>query len=248
MSTSPTPRTWPMVATGALLGLGLAGALLTPADRVQGQLSRLLYVHVPAAWLAYLAFAVTLAGSVWWVVRRSMWADALAAASAEVGVFFTELTLVLGAIWGKPVWGVWWTWDPRLVSTAVLFLVYTGYLALRRATLDPTIRARRAAVLGVVAFAQVPIVHLSVVWWRSLHQPATVLRPADPTQNIDPVMLTALLVNLAAFTALYGWLVSRRLHLARLEAEAEQALLAGEPEVAGAGISPPRLGEVTERG
>lgn len=248
MTTPMTRRTWPLATTGALLGLGLAGALLAPPDRLQGELYRLMYVHVPTAWLAYLAFALTLAGSLGWLWRRSARADALAAAAAEVGVFFTGLTLVLGAIWGKPVWGVWWTWDPRLVTTALLFFVYLGYLALRRTTTDPTTRARRAAILGVVAFAQVPVVHLSVRWWRSLHQPPTVLRPADPTLNIDPAMLAALLVNLVAFTALFGWLLARRLHLAHLETAAEQALLDGEPEMAGAGVVPPRLGEVREHG
>ena len=129
---------------------------------------------------------------------------------------FTAVTLALGAIWGKPVWGVWWTWDARLVTTALLFLVYLGYLALRRATDDATVRARRAAIWGIVAFVQVPIVHMSVVWWRTLHQPPSVLRPGTPA--IGGTMLLALLLNVAAFTAVFAALARRRTDLARAEA------------------------------
>jgi heme exporter protein C len=238
-------RAWPG-ATAALLAVGVVAAMVAPPDRLQGNLQRLMYVHVPAAWLAYLAFAVTFAASLAWLWRRRPGADRLAAASAEVGVFFTGLALVLGSVWGKPVWGVWWTWDPRLVTTALLFFVYLGYLALRRAVGDPATRARRAAVLGVLAFVQVPIVHLSVVWWRALHQPPTVLKPGDPT--IDHAMLAALLVNVIAFTALYLLLVVRRLELARIEDEVERALAEGGPPVAGAAVVPPGLREVRERG
>jgi heme exporter protein C len=239
-------RAWLPAATAGLLALGLAAAMAAPPDRLQGNLQRLMYVHVPAAWLAYLAFAVTFGASLAWLWRRRPGADRLAAASAEVGVFFTGLALVLGSVWGKPVWGVWWTWDPRLVTTALLLFVYLGYLALRRAVADPVARARRAAVLGVVAFVQVPIVHMSVVWWRALHQPPTVLKPGDPT--IDHAMLAALLLNVAAFTVLYALLVARRLELARLEGEAERALAEGEPPLAGAAVVPPRLEGVRERG
>jgi heme exporter protein C len=233
-------------ATAVLLLLGLAAAMAAPPDRLQGNLQRLMYVHVPAAWLAYLAFAVTFGASLAWLWRRRPGADRLAAASAEVGVFFTGLALVLGSVWGKPVWGVWWTWDPRLVTTALLFFVYLGYLALRRAVADPLARARRAAVLGVVAFVQVPIVHMSVVWWRALHQPPTVLKPGDPT--IDHAMLAALLLNVAAFTALYALLVARRLELARLQDDAERLLVEGEPPLAGAAVTPPRPEGMREHG
>jgi len=237
---------WLPAATAVLLATGLAAAMAAPPDRLQGNLQRLMYVHVPAAWLAYLAFAVTFGASLAWLWRRRPGADRLAAASAEVGVFFTGLALVLGSVWGKPVWGVWWTWDPRLVTTALLLFVYLGYLALRHAVADPLARARRAAVLGVIAFVQVPIVHLSVVWWRALHQPPTVLKPGDPT--IDHAMLAALLVNVAAFTALYVLLVARRLELARLEDEAERVLAEGEPPLAGAAVTPPRPEGMRERG
>lgn len=225
--------------TGVLFLVGLVASLTAPPDRFQGDLQRLMYVHVPAAWLAYAAFGLTLAGSIGWLWRREERWDRLAASSAEVGVFFTGLTIVLGSIWAKPVWGVWWTWDPRLVTTAVLFFVYLGYLALRRATLEPRQRARRSAVFGIVAFVQVPVVHLSVLWWRSLHQPPTVLRPGDPT--IDHVMLAALLVNLASFTALFWLAVRLRMRLAADESALEAATTAPGRPVAGAAVGSPSL-------
>ena len=235
---SRTGRALPIVA-GVLVAAGLVAALTAPPDRIQGDLQRLMYVHVPAAWLAFLGFGLTLLGSVGWLWTRQDRFDRLAAASAEVGVFFTSLAIVLGSIWGKPVWGVWWTWDPRLVTTALLFFVYLGYLALRRATLDPRLRARRGAIFGVVAFVQVPIVHLSVLWWRSLHQPPTVLRPGDPT--IDHVMLAALMLNLAAFTALFALLLRARMRLARDEQAVETAERSEGAPLAGGAVAPPRL-------
>jgi heme exporter protein C len=211
---------------------------VAPPDAEQGDLQRLMYVHVPAAWLAYLSFAVVFVGSVAYLrTRRSRW-DRLAAASAEVGVLFTALTIALGMVWGKPVWGVWWTWDPRLTTTAVLLLIYLGYLAVRRLPESPGQRARWAAVVGIVGFAQVPIVHLSVTWWRSLHQEPTVVRLGGP--SLDPLMLWTLLVAVAAFTIVYVYLMALRLRVGRLEERAVRAALA--PEVRSA------MAEVPARG
>lgn len=227
------------IAVAVVAAVGLVAAMLAPPDRVQGDLQRLMYLHVPAAWVAYLSFAVTLGGSVAWLWRREPRFDHVAAASAEVGVFFTGLAIALGSVWGKPTWGVWWTWDPRLVTTALMFFVYLGYLALRRAVLDPVSRARRSAVFGVVAFVQVPVVHLSVVWWRALHQPATVLRPGDP--SIDHTMLATLLVNVLAFTLLYLLLLRARVRLAVAEEERDAQQLADGAELAGSAVVAPRL-------
>lgn len=226
------------LATAVTGAAGLAAAMLSPPDYVQGELVRLMYVHVPAAWTAYLAYAVTLGASLGWLWRRRPGLDRLAAASAGVGVFFTGLAIALGSIWGKPTWGVWWTWDARLVTTALLFLVYLGYLGLRRAIPDPLVRARRSAVFGVAAFAQVPLVHFSVLWWRTLHQPPTVLRPGDPT--IDHTMLAVLLLNVAAFTLLYALLVRVEVRLAAAEAELDAAEDARPRPVAGDAVSAPR--------
>jgi len=198
------------LAVSAFLSLVVA-----PPDAEQGDLQRLMYVHVPAAWLAYLAFAVVFVASIAYLrSRRSRW-DRLAAASAEVGVLFTALAIALGMLWGKPVWGTWWTWDPRLTTTALLLLIYVGYLAVRRLTDSPGMRARWSAVVGIVGFADVPIVHLSVTWWRSLHQEPTVLRLGGPT--LSGSMLATLLAAVAAFTLLYLYLVVARMRVARLQ-------------------------------
>jgi heme exporter protein C len=224
-----------LLGVAALLALGLSATLslvVAPPDALQGEVQRLMYVHVPAAWLAYLSFFVVFVSSVAYLgTSRTRW-DRVAAASAEVGVLFTALAIVLGALWGKPVWGTWWTWDPRLTTTAMLLLIYIGYLAVRRITDNPTRRARWSAVIGVVGFVDVPIVHLSVVWWRSLHQQSTVLRLGGP--QIEGSMLTALLVAVGAFTILYAYLMAVRLRVGRLEERAAREALS------------PRLGEVEE--
>ncbi|MFC7339893.1 cytochrome c biogenesis protein CcsA [Saccharopolyspora griseoalba] len=226
------------ITAGIAVAAGSTAAFTAPPDQLQGDLQRLMYVHVPAAWTAFLAFGITLLGGAMWLWRRDPRYDRLGAASAEVGVFFTGLTLVQGSVWGKPVWGVWWTWDPRLVTTAIMFFVYLGYLALRRASADPAARAHRSAVFGVVAFVQVPVVHMSVLWWRTLHQPPTVLRPGAPA--IDPAMLAALLINVLAFTSLFVVLVRLRMRIAAAQQRAEQR--DDEAELAGAAVAAPRLG------
>ncbi len=226
---------WLPVVAVVLVLLGLAAALSAPPDALQGDLQRLMYVHVPSAWLAFLSFAVTCAGSIAWLVRRSPVADRLAASAAEVGVFFTGLAICLGSLWGKPVWGTWWTWDPRLVTTAILFFVYLGYLAVRRGAPDVDARARRSAVYGVVAVIQLPVVYLSVLWWRSLHQPPSVLRAGGPT--MDPRMLTALLVNVVAFTAVWAVLVHLRMRLAAAEDLVSSAAL--DQPAAGTAVTAP---------
>lgn len=195
-------------AAAAVLGLALA-----PPDAVQGEAQRLMYVHVPSAWVAYLAFAVVLLASVSYLLRRELRWDRHARAAAELGVGLTALAIVTGSLWGRPVWGVWWAWEPRLITTVVLLVVYLGYLGIRRRGGDPHAGARRAAVVGVAAFVNVPIVHFSVVWWRTLHQPPTVLRPGGPAADIHPLMLAALLTGVAAFTLAATWIHLRRVQV-----------------------------------
>jgi heme exporter protein C len=194
---------------------------VAPADRPppegQGDLYRIMYVHVPAAWLAYLCFAVVFVASIAYLKSgKSRW-DRAAASSAEIGVVFTSLAILLGSIWGRPAWGTWWTWDPRLTTTAIMLLIYIGYLAVRRLTDNPRRRARWAAVVGIIGFADVPIVHLSVTWWRGLHQGPTVKLP---TVTLAPVMSVTLLVSTVAFTILYAYLMALRLRVGRLEERA----------------------------
>lgn len=226
------------LAAAGTLATALVAGLVVPPDAVQGDLQRIMYVHVPSAWVAYLSFAVTSVGSVIYLIRKSLRWDRIAAASAEVGVVFIGLALATGMIWGKPVWGVWWTWDARLVLTAVMFFIYLGYLSLRRSIADPSRRAARSAVLGLVAVVQIPIVHFSVIWWRSLHQPPTVLRPDEP--QMDPPLLFALLMAVIAFTVVYATLLRRRIDLA----EAEEALASrsqSDEVVAGSAIEAPTM-------
>jgi heme exporter protein C len=192
---------------------------LAPPDAVQGEWQRLMYLHVPAAWTAYLAFFAVLLASIARLraasrtaapraVRR---AERCAQAAAEVGVVCTAVTLVSGSVWGHAVWGVWWTWDARLTSTALMLFVYVAYLGLLGAPGRSDRTARRASWLGIAGFAIVPVVHFSVVWWHTLHQQATVLAPPTSVPPIDPRMAVALALCVVAATALALWVFALRL-------------------------------------
>jgi heme exporter protein C len=210
-------------ALGWLSAATLAGGLVmafavAPREVSQGNVQRIMYVHPPLAWVAYLAFGVVAAGSIVYLVRRRPAADRLAHASAEVGVLFTGLAIATGSIWGKPTWGTWWTWDARLTSVAILFVMYLGYLLLRGTVEDRERAARYCAVLGIVAALDMPLVHFSVYWWRTLHQPPSLMKPGGFTGSA--AILWPLLVNLAAFTVLYAYLVAKRVRVLRAETEA----------------------------
>jgi len=203
------------LAAGAALLAGLyVGLVRAPADAMQGEVQRIMYLHVPTVLVAYLAFFVVLVGSVAYLLTRQERWDILAHASAEIGVLFTALTIAAGAIWGKPTWGAWWTWDARLTTTAILLLIYIGYLMLRAAVEDRARGARYAAVVGILGFLDIPIIHKSVEWWRTLHQPSSLARGA-----LDPVFYPPLVLNLMAFTLLYAFLLAQRVELGNLEAE-----------------------------
>jgi heme exporter protein C len=201
------------LAAGLITGIGVA-----PRELTQGNVQRIMYLHVPAAWVAYLAFGVVFVASVAHLATRAAAADRIAHASAGAGVAFTGLAIVTGSIWGKPTWGTWWTWDARLTTTAILFVIYVGYLLLRGMVDDPERGARYAAVVGIVGALDIPLVHFSVLWWRTLHQPPSVGRPE--ASAMDPIILTALLVNVAAFTLLYLYFVTKGVHVLRREEEA----------------------------
>jgi len=221
----------------AAMAVGLWFALTAPPDALQGEYSRIINVHVPSLWLAFLAFGVTALGSIMWLWKKKQRWDRLASASAEVGVLFTGIGLFTGMVWGQAVWGRAWDWgDPRLTSTAVMFFVYLGYIALRNAVDDPVVKARRSAILGVVAVVQVPLVYFSVNLFRTLHQTQSI-RPDGSTMPAE--MLVAMLVNVAAFTILYVALMAARTDIARIEeANRETELLAGDA------VKPPKLSEV----
>jgi heme exporter protein C len=201
------------LGAGLVMGFGVA-----PREVIQGNVQRIMYLHVPTVLIAYLAFAVVLLASIAYLWRRDAAADRLAHASAEVGVLFTGLTIAAGAIWGKPTWGTWWTWDARLTSVAILFVMYLGYLLLRGMIEDRERAARYSAVLGIIAALDVPLVHFSVYWWRTLHQPPSLLKPGPVT--MPQSIVAALLVNIAAFALLYAYFVAKRVELLRREEEA----------------------------
>ena len=209
---------------GRLAGLGLVAGLVmgfgvAPREVTQGNVQRIMYVHVPAVWVAYLAFTAGLGASIAYLAWRRPGADRLAHAACEVGTVFLGINIVTGAIWGKPTWGTWWTWDARLTSVAVVFVMFLAYLLLRGAIEDRERGARYAAVLGIVAALNIPLVHFSVYWWRTLHQPPSLLKPGAST--IPPVILAALLVNFVALALLGAYFVARR---ARVLAAEEEAL------------------------
>jgi len=223
---SATSRILGAAALAGLAATVLLGLVLTDPDAAppagQGDAMRLLYVHVPAAILAYVAFGLTALGSVLWLVRRSYWWDRVAASSAELGVLFTALCLVTGSLWGRPTWGTYWDWDPRLTTTALLLLLFVGYLAIRRLPAEPAVRAKRAAIVGIVAFADVPIVHFAVNWWRSLHQDATI---GTFDVKIEGLQLFAFFVGLVADSLFFAWALLHRFRVAWLEDRVEETSL-----------------------
>jgi heme exporter protein C len=204
-----------IVTIGWLVAFGLG---FSPADRDQEDAVRILYVHVPTVWLAYLAFVVTAVTSAMYLFgkRHSLGFDRFAGASAEIGVVFMALTLVTGMLWGRLTWGVYWQWDARLTTTALLFVSYIGYLAVRGLGGSHEQRAKRSAVIGLLAVIEIPLVHFSVRMWRSLHQEASVL-DTDGDIDMDGLMLFSLFVGVVAFTLLYVWLLLHRTRVMAME-------------------------------
>lgn len=209
-----TSRTIGVLAIVAMTWVLVSGLFLTPADVNQGDAVRIMYVHVPTAWIAYLAFIVTGVASLVWLVKKSpsLSLDRIAGASAEIGVLFMAMTLISGSLWGRLTWGTFWVWDPRLTTTAFLFVTYLGYLAVRGLGGSPQQRAQRSAVIASLAVLEIPLVHFSVVLWRSLHQSASVLRP-DGDVKMDGLMLFTLFSGVLAFTFTFLWLVIHRQRL-----------------------------------
>jgi heme exporter protein C len=216
-TSKPAFRADPMglVLLVAFVGVQLFGVVTSPPEAGMGHLQKIMYVHVPAAWSAFLAFGVVFVFSLLYLLRGRENHDLLAAAAAEVGVVLTGLTLALGSIWGRPTWGVWWTWDPRLTSTAVLFVIFVGYLSLRAFVEEPGQRARWSAAVGVLGFLNVPIVYMSVRWWRTLHQPSS--SPA----TVDAAYVWGLRTNAIVFALLTAWFLTRRYQAAVLERSLE---------------------------
>ncbi|MDO8690544.1 MAG: cytochrome c biogenesis protein CcsA [Dehalococcoidia bacterium] len=220
-----------LVTTRARRGIGILGwlsplAMLAaiygaliwaPPDADMGDFQRIFYFHVPSAWIAFLSFFVTFLGGIAYLRTRKFQWDFLAVASAEIGVVFTTAALITGSIWAKPIWGGWWTWDPRLTTTLVLWFIYVSYLILRKNVDDPSHRASLSAVVGMVGFVDVPIVFMSIRWWRTIHPIVF-----EGTEfRVAPVMMVALLISLAAFTIFYAYLLKVRIALEKAQMEIE---------------------------
>jgi len=203
------------------------GLIHAPADAFQGDVQRIMYLHIPSILTAYLSIFLVFVGSCLYLWKREKRDDILAYSAAEIGVLFIALTIVEGSIWGRPTWGVWWTWDARLTLTAVFLLIFVGYLMLRSLIEDESRAATAGAVLGIVGFLDIPLIHMSVYWWRTLHQPPSILRPDKaPWENIPWALLTPLLINIVAFALLYFYLLSLRFRLGELQEEIKARKLA----------------------
>ncbi|MGQ0433494.1 MAG: cytochrome c biogenesis protein CcsA [Microthrixaceae bacterium] len=215
-------------ATRVLGALSLAGLALllgyalvwSPADIVQRDSVRIMYIHVPTAIVAFTACGITTLASIMWLRKRTEGWWVLGGASAEVGIVFTAACLVTGSIWGRATWGTYWDWDPRITSTTLLFILLLGYIALRQVDNeagDAAQRGVRGAVVGLLLFPNVLIVHYSVDWWRSLHQKATITR-LDPT--IEGTMLVALMLGIVVFSLVFAWMLIHRFRVGWLEERA----------------------------
>ncbi len=184
-----------------------------PTDSVQGEAQRIFYIHVPMAWLAYLAYVVILIGSIGFLWKRDFKWDRLARSSAELGFLFTSLVLLTGSIWGRPIWGTWWQWEARLTTTLVLWFIYLGYFLVRSFAGDPERAARYAAVLGIIGAIDIPIIHQSVEWWRTIHPEPIVVNTGGP--NLPDSMLYSMLTMLLGMTLLYTYLMFVRVRIER---------------------------------
>ncbi len=209
------------IGIAALAALGVAllfGLVFSKPEVEQADAVRLMYLHLPSIAIAYLGFAITLVGSIVYLRNGSLFWDLLAGAAAEIGVVFTVFLVISGALWGRPTWGVYWQWDPRLTSTTIMAIMYLGYLALRRLDLPPEVRSRRAAVLGIISFLNVIIVRYSVQWWRGLHQGETL----GVDTKLDGSHLFSLFLAMVAFSLIGAWLLVHRFRVAWLERQLDQ--------------------------
>lgn len=201
----------PCLAVGLYLGLVWA-----PPDAMMGNVQRIMYVHFPS-WIATaLAYLTAFVCSILYLARRRDGYDYLAQAGVEVGVLFNTTGLITGSIWGRPTWGVWWTWDPRLTTTAIMLIIFVGYLLVRAFLEDLEARARVGALVAIMGFVTLPVVYFSVRWWRTLHQ------PQSSPSTVDPRMVVALRVMMIAFALTAAYLMSRRYELARLQTANER--------------------------
>jgi heme exporter protein C len=196
--------------------------LYAPTEQTEGPVQRIMYFHIPCAWLSFFAFFVVFLSSILFLWKKEREWDIYAHASAEIGVIFCSLVLITGPIWAKPIWGAWWVWDARLTSTLILWLIYVAYLMLRAQTEPGSMRARYAAVLGIVGFLDIPLIHFSVLWWRAFHPQPKVITAQGFGNGLDTSMMVTLLASLAAFTLLYFLLMGQRVRQEKMKDEIDR--------------------------
>ena len=201
------------LVTAITMAIGLyLGLVWAPEDAIQGNAQRIFYIHVPMAWVAFLAFGVVFLAAILYLWQRSLIWDQIARSSAEIGLVFTTLVLVTGSFWGRPIWGTWWTWDARLTTTLLLWFIFLGYFMIRAYAGDRGRAATYSAVIGIIGFFDVPIIYLSVDWWRTLHPQAVI---SVTSANMPGQMVVALMVCLLAFTLFYLYLMVQKLGIER---------------------------------
>ncbi len=210
-------RLWLLLLTAVLtLVDGYLIFVVAPTDEVLGHIQRIFYVHVPISILSFLGFLVCAVAGVGYLIRRTEAWDRLAHAAAEVGVVFVTLALITGVIWARPVWGVWWTWEPRLTTTLILWFIYVAYLMIRHYAPTPQQGRAWSAVVGIIGFVDVPIVYYSVQWWRSIH-PVQVIGPEAADDALEPIMARILVFSMIAMLSLFSYLVLERMALRESE-------------------------------
>ncbi|MEC7166256.1 MAG: cytochrome c biogenesis protein CcsA [SAR324 cluster bacterium] len=215
-----------IIAPLTLLACGLWVFVLAPTETEQGFVQKIMYIHVPSVIVTYLAFFVTFAFGIAYLWKRLLVFDRIAKVSAEIGLIFCAMVLLSGAIWGRPTWGTYWVWDARLTTTLLLFLIFLGYFLLRLSVQDREKEARFASVLGIIGFLDIPIVHKSVEWWRTLHQPSTLFKVEEGAAKpaMPPELLYPLLASMFAMLLFYGYLMLLRWQMEENQDQLHEAL------------------------
>ncbi len=211
-----------VLTAASVLTAMIAVFLYAPTEKTEGMVQRIMYFHIPSAWIAFFAFFVVFLCSILYLWKKDREWDIYAMASAEIGVMFCSLVLITGPIWAKPIWGTWWVWDARLTSTLVLWLIYVAYIMLRLQSEAGSMRAKYAAVVGIVGFLDIPLIHFSVLWWRTFHPQPKIVTSEGLGAGMDTSMLITLMISLAAFTLIYFLLMGQRVRIEIMKDEIDR--------------------------
>ncbi len=211
-----------VLTAATVLTAMIAVFLYAPTEKTEGMVQRIMYFHIPSAWIAFFAFFVVFLCSILYLWKKDREWDIYAMASAEIGVMFCSLVLITGPIWAKPIWGTWWVWDARLTSTLVLWLIYVAYIMLRLQSEAGSMRAKYAAVVGIVGFLDIPLIHFSVLWWRTFHPQPKIVTSEGLGAGMDTSMLITLMISLAAFTLIYFLLMGQRVRIETMKDEIDR--------------------------